>query len=160
MEPRIVNLSEKKLVGKSLRMTLSADKTMELWKSFMPERKSIENVVEAKFYSMQVYDENQDYINFNDETGFTKWAAVEVKDNKTVPKGMEAYTLKGGMYAVFVHKGPASEFFNTSRYIFEEWLPGSEYTLDQREHFEVLGEKYNPSSPDSEEEVWVPIKKK
>ena len=34
------------------------------------------------------------------------------------------------------------------------------YTLDDRPHFEILGEKYKNQDPDSEEELWIPIKPK
>jgi AraC family transcriptional regulator len=30
--------------------------------------------------------------------------------------------------------------------------------LDQRPHVEVMGEKYKNNDPDSEEEIWIPIK--
>ena len=38
------------------------------------------------------------------------------------------------------------------------WIAKSDYNLDDRPHFEVLGEKY--INADSEEEIWIPIKKK
>lgn len=44
------------------------------------------------------------------------------------------------------------------RNIFGVWLPASGYTLDRRPHFEVLGEKYKNADPNSEEEIWIPIK--
>jgi len=45
-------------------------------------------------------------------------------------------------------------------YIMSQWLPNSKYILDHRPHFELLGAKYKNNSPDSEEEVWIPIKEK
>jgi AraC family transcriptional regulator len=39
MEPGIETLAEKKLVGRRMTMSLSNNKTGELWQSFMPERK-------------------------------------------------------------------------------------------------------------------------
>lgn len=61
---------------------------------------------------------------------------------------------------MFIHRGPAHEFQRTFRAIFQEWLPNSEYKLDGREHFEIMGEKYKNDLPASEEEVWIPIKSK
>jgi AraC family transcriptional regulator len=46
-----------------------------------------------------------------------------------------------------------------STIFFSTWLPDSEYRLDVRPHFEVLGEKYKNDDPESEEEIWIPIKK-
>ena len=158
MQPRIELLSEKKLVGKSLIMSLMNDKTAELWKSFMPERKMIKNKVGSDFISMQVYDKSLDFKDFNPQTEFTKCAMVETSNFNDIPKEMETRILEGGLYAVFVHKGTVKDFPRTAHYIFNEWLPNSKYELDQRPHFELLGEKYIPNDKNSEEEVWIPIK--
>ena len=73
---------------------------------------------------------------------------------------METYILPGGLYAVFLHKGAATTGPKTFQYIFGTWLPESDYSLDIRPHFEILGEKYKNDDPDSEEEIWIPIKPK
>lgn len=155
MQPRIESLTEKKLVGKRLRMSLAENRTGELWRSFMPRRREVGNTVTSDLYSMQVYSQPVDVGNLQQE--FEKWAAVEVSDDSSVPDGMEVFTLKGGLYAVFSYKGPSTDT-TIFRYIFGTWLPGSAYTLDSRPHFEVLGEKYKNADPDSEEEIWIPIK--
>jgi len=41
---RIELLSDKNLVGKSTKMSLANNKTADLWKSFMPMRKSIKKL--------------------------------------------------------------------------------------------------------------------
>jgi len=156
--PRIEVLPEKKLLGFSMSMSLANNKTAALWQSFMPQRKLIKNAVGTDLISMQVYDNPLYFSNFSPQTEFTKWAAVEVSDHAEVPDNLAPYTLQGGLYAVFIHKGPPAEFPKTFQYIFGEWLPNSQYELDQREHFELLGEKYKNNDPASEEEVWVPVK--
>jgi len=159
MEPRIITLPEKKLIGKSLRMTLAQNKTFELWQSFMLERKKITNNLTTDLISMQIFDGSLDFRDFNLNTEFEKWAAVEVLDFNLIPDGMKTHTLGGGLYAVFIHKGAASDFNKTFKFIFKSWLLNSEYELDKREHFELLGNKYKNDDPDSEEEVWIPIKR-
>ena len=160
MIPRIEILNEKKLVGKSLRMSLAKNRTAELWKSFMPDKKRIKNTIGSELFSMQVYDKSLDFKDFTPHTEFTKCAMVETSEFEHIPKGMETRILEGGLYAVFVHKGKAEDFPKTSQFIFGQWLPNSEYELDQREHFELLGSKYNPIDENSEEEVWIPIKRR
>lgn len=160
MTPRIEILTEKKLIGKRMRMNFSIDKTFELWKSFMPRRKEIKNNLTSEFFSMQVYDKSFDFKNFDADSTFEKWAAIEVADFNTIPDGMECFTLKGGVYAVFIHKGAASTGAKTFQYIFGTWLPKSNYSMDNRLHFEILGEKYKREDPNSEEEIWIPIKRK
>lgn len=63
--------------------------------------------------------------------------------------------LTGGLYAVFIHKGGPNTFPKTFQYIFRTWLPASDYTVDNRAHFEILGEKYKNEDPNSEEEVYI-----
>ena len=156
MIPRIETLAEKKLIGKSMTMSLTSNKTGELWRSFMQRRNEIKNVVGSDLYSLQVYDQKY-FANFRPGTEFTKWAAVEVSHIQDVPEGMEPFTLPGGAYAVFTYKGPASGGAQVFQYIFTTWFPSSGYTLDDRPHFEILGEKYKNDHPDSEEEIWIPI---
>jgi AraC family transcriptional regulator len=156
MTPRIEILSEKKLVGKRLQMSLANNKTQDLWQSFMPRRQEVQNTIGTSLYSMQVYEPS--YFNtFNPNAVFEKWAAIEVSAFETIPSGMETFILNGGLYAVFEHKGQSTSIFE---YIFRTWLPNSEYLLDQRPHFELLGEKYKKEDPNSEEEIWIPIKAK
>jgi len=159
MEAPIINiLAQKVLVGKKLEMSYSNNRTIELWRSFMPRKKEIRNQVGSELYSMQIYNGVFDFQNFNQNDTFTKWAAIEVTDFEHIPKEMESYTLKGGLYAVFTYKGSLIDFQRTFQSIFDVWLPNSDYQIDDREHFELLGEKYKNESPDSEEEIWIPIK--
>jgi AraC family transcriptional regulator len=156
--PRIETLNEKKLAGKRLRMTLSNNETATLWRSFMPLRKTITNTVTQDLISMQVYDPNFNFQDLTLDTPFTKWAVTEVSDFATVPPEMETYTLQGGLYAVFIHRGTPADFQKTFDFIFKEWIPHSGYAVDNREHFEVLGEKYKNNDPLSEEEIWIPVR--
>lgn len=156
-EPRFENLKEKKLVGRYITMTLADNKTFELWRSFMPERMKIQNRVSNNLVSMRVYSRPLQFGNVNQK--FEKWAATEVSDFGNVPDGMKTFILPGGHYAVFYYKGLNTDdriFF----YIFNEWLPKSGYELDERPHFEVLGEKYKNNDPESEEEIWIPVRTK
>lgn len=159
MKPEIVNVPSKKLIGKSKMMSLGEDATRELWQSFVPHRNSIPHRVDEKLYNMKVFKQGTDVRNLNLTTPFLKWAAIEVESIETGLNGMETYTLQGGLYAKFLHRGPASRFHQTLEYIHTEWMPASAYKLDDREHFERFDEHYNPANPNSVEEVWIPIKR-
>jgi AraC family transcriptional regulator len=157
MKPGIVTLAPKKLIGKRMTMSLAGNKTAELWRSFMMQWQEIKNGIGTARYSIQILPENY-FSNFNPSTAFEKWAAIEVENFDSVPEGMETFTLPGGLYAVFNHKGGPAKGAEAFRYIFGEWLPNSGYQSDNRPQFEVLGEKYKGDDPDSEEEIWIPIK--
>ena len=159
MTPRIEKSSEKKLIGMRLRMSLSKNRTGELWKSFIPRKRELLNNLTGDVISMQVYNSPTHFANFDPAAEFEKWATVEVSDFETVPKEMETFTLTGGMYAMFDHKGLSSDP-GIFRYIFGTWLPSSDYELDERPHFEILGSKYKNNDPASEEEIWIPIRPK
>jgi AraC family transcriptional regulator len=159
MKARIEILAEKKLVGKRMKMTFSDNKTVDLWRGFMPGQKEVKNKIGTELYAMQIYP-HMFFDKINPDAEFEKWAAIEVKDFDTIPSGMETFTLPAGTYAVFLYKGAASAASGTFQHIFETWLPNSEYALDNRPHFEILGEKYKNESSDSEEELWIPIKPK
>ncbi len=156
MQPQFVSIEPKKLLGICLGMSLAENHTGELWLSFMPRLKEIETRVGNNLYSLQVYDEDY-FQHFDPRREFEKWALAEVKNFSVIPEEMEPFELQGGLYAVFQHKGMGTEIF---QYIFSEWLPKSGYLLDNRPHFEILGEKYKQGSPDSEEEIWIPVKPK
>lgn len=160
MDVRIVELVTKNVVCMKMVTTIAEDKTVQLWRTFMPRRKEIIGAFSGN-YSVQVYSGGLLSKPFTPKTEFTKWAAVEVPEGSVIPEGMMKEEIPGGMYAIFIHKGPASGFPETAREIFEVWLPGSEYELDDRPHFEFMGENYlGPMHPKAEEEVFIPIKKK
>lgn len=157
-EPRFEQLETTKLVGISLTMSRANDQTPHLWRSFMPRKDKISNRFGTNLMSMQVYPNGPTQV-ADPSAEFTKWAVVQVEDFRALPESMASYTLNGGLYAVFDHNGPATDL-STVMYIFTEWLPSSDYILDDREHFEVLPADYQPLDPNAREEFWIPVKRK
>jgi len=155
--PEIKTMPRTLLAGRHLTMSFAEDRTYELWSNFMPLRKSIPDAVGNDLYSLQVFA-NGYFESFDPSRSFEKWAAVQVYNYDAIPGGMETLVIPEGLYAVFIHKGPASEAARTFGYIFQTWLPASGYNIDNRPHFEILGEKYRNNDPSSEEEVWIPIR--
>ncbi|WP_262909287.1 GyrI-like domain-containing protein [Mucilaginibacter roseus] len=156
--PALQQIVSKKLVGMHVTTSIANNKTEILWQNFMSRRKEISGALSNDLYSLQVYP--ADYFKvFDAHREFEKWALVEVDAGAVVPEGMETFDLPGGLYAVFNYQGSSADasIFN---YILSEWLPASDYVLDNRPHFEVLGEKYKNNDPTSEEEIWIPVKPK
>lgn len=156
--PQIITTHQRILVGKKLQMSLANYKISELWRSFMPQKREVKNRLNNDLISLTVYDSNY-FMAFDPEKNFIKCAAVEVTSMDEVPSELDIMVIPEGMYAVFNYKGSASDH-SVFQYILGSWLPASEYVLDARPHFEVLGEKYSNTAPDSEEEIWIPIKSK
>ena len=155
MNPTIKIFPTTKFIGKNLSFTYADYRAFEIWSSFMPKRKEIQNAIGSELYNIQI---NPDNFDFQPNTPFVKWAAVAVTSFDFIPDDMESLEIEEGLYAVFNYKGDQSNvaaFFNS---IYTEWLPSSGYQLDTSPQFEILGEKYKNGSPESEEEIWIPIK--
>lgn len=158
MTPKITPSPPKNLIGMHQTMSFAHYTIGELWSSFIPRRKEITNNLTNDLISLAVYQPTH-FADFKPTNEFERWAAVEVADFGNVPAGMETFVLPGGLYAVFDFKGSSADH-SIFQYIFGTWLPGSGYLLDDRPHFEVLGDKYKNNDPASEEEIWIPIKMK
>lgn len=151
--PKIVDIDQKLVIGMKSRMKHGEfQNIVSLWKQFMPRRQEITNSINHELIALQEYNDPN-----NVEEPFDIWAAVEVSDERHVPDKMNTLIIPEGLYAVFLHKGMNAG--NTYQYITTEWLPSSGYAIDNRPHFQVMGEKYKNGSPDSEEDFYVPIRK-
>ena len=160
-EPRILEIKEKLIVGHCITTSLAENATFSLWSKFRAQQSAIKNKLNTDLYSVEVFSSDLKFNQFNPNTKFEKWAAVEVIDLDNVPEGMQTLTIKAGFYAIFIHHGPASAFPRTAQFIHGQWMPQSEYQLDDRPHFEIMAKDYKgPNHPEAEEEIWIPIKNK
>lgn len=156
---KIKQLTPFKLMGKCAEMTMMKNSTELLWTEFMTYKISNEIKIDGPLYSLQIYSANY-FDSFDVNQKFTKWAGFKVDNDSEHYSELKTLDVVGGLYAVFLHKGQASDFPKTFQYIMDDWFPKSIYDIDDRPHFEVLGEKYIHKSTLSEEEIWIPIKSK
>ncbi len=152
--PVITQLPEFLLTGISVEMSLYNNLTPELWGHFRRAQKQHFTADPEFFYSVNVYP-NEYFENFNPATPFLKYALVSAEYVGERDLGWEQFSLPGGLYAVFDHKGPDFSIF---QYIYTQWLPQSGYELDNRPHFEKLPSNYIPGHPESTEEIYIPIR--
>ena len=72
-----------------------------------------------------------------------------------LPAGMTVVAIPAGQYAVFEFPlsgiGPAFDF------IFNTWLPASDYLVAQSPLFERYGKDFDPSAPSSVVEAHIPV---
>ncbi|WP_179019516.1 GyrI-like domain-containing protein [Winogradskyella forsetii] len=156
MHAEIKHCPERKVVGLSATMKQKEHhKIAELWKRFMPRKREIGNLVSEELIAMQIFPEDKT-AEVNNE--YNIWACAEVSNFETIPKGLEVFSIPQGKYAVFLHKGMDASA--TYQKIMTEWLPTSDFKIDNRPHFQVMGAKYRNGSADSEEEFYVPVKLK
>jgi len=150
---RIEIIEAKKLIGFSITTSFQEDKTPIVWRKFMMRRNEIDNRISDQLFSLQIYPEN-----FTPNQSFTKYALAEVSDFDNIPNDFEAFQLEGGKYQVFTYKGKAENGPEIFGYIFQKFIPENQFEVDDRPHFEIFGDDYNPSSEFAEEEIWIPIK--
>ena len=156
MPPKIKTLKSKTLIGQSEKMSMLNNSTGNLFRKFMPRRKEILNPINNNTFDLRTYPKNY-FDHFDPSIEFVKQALIEVSEVSEIPDDMEVFELVGGKYAVFHYKGLSSDS-TIYQFIFSQWLPGSNYVLENRPHFEIMGEKTKLNDPNSEEEIWVPIK--
>jgi len=154
MHPNIKEFSERKIIGITTTILKHEQhKIRELWQQFMPRKHDIQSLSSQELIAMQIFNLEE---NGTPREAFEIWACAEVMDFDTIPNHMKAYTIPSGTYAIFPHKG--MDAGSTYQNIMSEWLPTSGYEIDNRPHFQVMGEKYKNGSADSEEDFYVPVR--
>ncbi|RKE91900.1 GyrI-like domain-containing protein [Ichthyenterobacterium magnum] len=158
MKHRIEHILDIKVIGMHDMMPFITigPKTGALARQFMPRRHEVVSRIGKHVFSIQNYNERITAMTPN--LDFQKWVGVEVTNFNDVPEDMDTFTIKGGTYAVFTYKGSVQDFSKSRQYIFEDWLPNSNYELDTRAHFEILNENYSKDLQNIEEDVWVSVK--
>jgi len=150
---RIEIIESKKLIGFSITTSFQEDKTPIVWRKLMMRRNEITNRTSDNLFSLQIYPEN-----FSPNRSFTKYALAEVSDFDNMPNDFETFALEGGKYLVFSYQGKAENGPELFGYIFQNFIPENNFEVDDRPHFEIFGDDYNPNSDSAEEEIWIPVK--
>jgi AraC family transcriptional regulator len=157
-EPKIIVAPPRIMAGLCIQTTLADNRTFELWSRFMPLLKQLENRVGEELCSIRRYPDGFVMATFTPESPYLEWAAVEVVSTVQLPAGFEVLELRGGTYAVFTFTGLAEDFPAFARQLYVNWLPGSGYLPDDREHLAIMDSRYRPGDPASEEDIWIPVK--
>jgi len=156
MQPEIVTITPKILVGFRTIMSFGQNKTAELWQNFMPKKHLI-NFTNSNLFSVEVYPDLNFFKALDSSAKFEKWASIEVASTESLPKEMEVLKIPKGLYAKFQYQGKVSEAATFYALIFNQWLPTSNFVLSNRPHFAVMDENYKGEHPDSKEEIYIPV---
>ncbi|WNS41622.1 helix-turn-helix domain-containing protein [Paenibacillus sp. MMS20-IR301] len=74
------------------------------------------------------------------------------------PADFPVHTLPAARYLRFIHQGLSRDVPMTYKYIYETWLPRSEYRLSLPFEFEYYGSRYlGPDNKDSISEIYIPL---
>lgn len=156
MNFEIKNIEKQVITGIRSQMNFANHQPQKLWQQLMP-------VVSRHFperpvlYSVEVYPHPDFFEAFNPLAPFEKWAAMAETPDFSPPESWEKLELPSGKYAVFLFRGTQDGAADFYQKILTQWLPEAGLLLDHRPHFARMDDRYRNGSPDSEEEIWIPI---
>lgn len=154
-EPELVTLKERKLIGMPLYYDLSLKNDLsDSWSLFMQNMPTIQHIKETEeYYQMQYWFPDQD----TDCTFF--FIAIEVDHIESVPIQFIAKTIPAGEYWRFRHKGRSNQVGYTYQYIYDEWLPNTDYKLSEHFNFEHYGGDFlGPYNDESISDIYIPYR--
>lgn len=160
LQPRMVELEERMLVGTIGKTTLNNNRILDMWKSFSPRIPEIRDRKEGiRSYGICETEPDFDLCSFDKDTETRHFLGVEVSTFKDIPEGMCSKVLRGGKYMVFTHKGKISALSLTYDYIWGTWVLCSGYEIDNRDDFEYYDERFlGPDEESSEMDIYIPVK--
>lgn len=153
--PVLVDLPETVLAGFSFFMpndTRINDLSRE-WGQFLKETRFVKHkLTPEKYYQVQFWSENQDL------GGLYFYLGVEITKTKNLNPCFVIKHIPAGTYLRFIHKGLANKVGYTYKYIYNQYLPDTEYILNKPFNFEYYGEKcLGPYNEKSESEIYIPV---
>jgi len=91
------------------------------------------------------------------EDAFEYVAGLPISKVEDVPEGFVEREVPAYTYAVFAHKGDLPSLGKTYEYIYETWLPQSDYHIAAKIDFEYYDRDFKNFAPDSVFYIYVPI---
>ena len=157
LPPDLVELKGKILVGVSYFICGSL-KNLDLsmqWNAFMKMVHLIDHkTIPERYCQIQYWSENQHV------EGMHFFIGVEVNNIRMVNPQFVVKTIPQGTYLKFIHKGVSKNVGFTYRYIYNEFLPDTDYRPSMPFNFEYYGKDYlSPYKEQSESFLFIPIEK-
>ena len=153
-EPEELELDEIRLIGIPFYFNLALQNDLSKpWGNLVSHVSLIKNrILPEKYYQLQYWFPDQDL------ELFYFFIAVEVEDFADIPLQFTAKTIPGQRYLKFYHKGRANTVGKTYDYIYNEYLPATDYRLPHCYNFEYYGDEcLGPDNEDSVSEIYIPV---
>lgn len=153
LKPQILELNTIYLVGMSTLIKGSTRIITDLWSKLDKEITEIKNKkTPEKLYELHYWSEKHDL------NGFFVMCGIETKHLDSISTVLSGKVIPPARYLKFIHKGKSCHVGLTYKYIFQTWLPKSNYKLGIPYEFEYYGDKYlGPNHDQSESEIYIPI---
>ncbi len=159
MEPRFITKEAFILAGSRKHTKNGWNVIGEAWSELKANFDKFDRINPNEMYGFEDYS-----VDFcPDPMSFYYMAAVEVRDEHNIPEGMFVKEIPTSLYAVFTVNGNNSngEIGQAFRYIYDIWLPNSEYCLSDElcADFEFYDERWDCQSSSAQVDLYIPVKK-
>lgn len=159
MEPKFIEREEFFLAGLRKHTSNGWQVIGESWSELKSKMDHIDRVNINVMYGFEDYSEDFS----SNPLEFYYMAAVEVLEDTIIPEGWIKRKIPKSEYAVFTVNGNNSEgeIGKTFRYIYDVWLPNSEYCISDElcADFEYYDERWNCQSKSAQIDLYIPVKK-
>jgi AraC family transcriptional regulator len=154
-EPELLEMEERIFIGLSFFFDEDAELTdlSKEWKQVIDEAYTIQNKIQPeKYCQIQYWSDNQDL------GGMFFFMGVEVSTTENENPLFVMKILPKGRYLKFIHKGLSNKVGHTYSYIYNQFLPDTEYRLTKSFNYEYYGKNYKgPYNEESESEIYIPV---
>ena len=153
-EPELVDFGPLHLIGMPLYYNEEMpDDLSAPWNALVNNRSSIQyRVIPEKYYQLQYWLPNQDY------GSLFFFIALEVERFGDIPIQFTAKSIPQQKYLRFYHKGLSNKVGLTYQYIYNTYLPETEYKLPHLFNFEYYPPDHKgPYDESSVSEIYIPV---
>jgi AraC family transcriptional regulator len=157
LQPTFISSGPLLLIGlRELMDEQAAQKIPLLWQELQNHRSLFPRPPSSINYGLCIHLSGYEY---------SYMAAWAVEDFDELPEGLSPHIIPSQHYAVFNHPGHVSAIRSTMDFIFNQWLPQSDFvhaaTQANAVHFfERYGEGFNPQTGEGDIEIWLPVNAK
>ena len=158
MEVIITEREALKVVGMKIHTSIEENCIPQLWKDFIDRMNELDKVA-VPDCSLGICL-NESVTEYKEDSKFDYLACRVVKDDSVVPAGMDYREIPVQLVAVFTHFGSLETLSETYDYIYDKWLPESEYKLITADEIEWYDSRFKFGEKDSQMDIHIPIIKK
>lgn len=145
------------VVGMKIRTNVEEDRIPKLWNDFIARMEELQEVAVPDCSLGICINEVEE---FSENAMFDYLVCKVVKDDSIIPPGMIFRHIKPQLVAVFTHTGSLDTLGETYDYIYNKWLPESDYQIASADEVEWYDTRFKYGEGDSQMDIHIPIEKK
>lgn len=147
-----------KVVGMKIRTNIKENLIPQLWIDFIARMEELDEIaVPNCSLGVCLYEAN---IEHEETEMFDYLVCKVVKNDSLIPSGMVYHEIPAQLVAVFTHLGSLDTLGDTYDYIYNKWLPQSEYKIVEADEVEWYDSRFKYGEKESQMDIHIPISKK